>query len=53
MFMFTFLHVMWRTQKHPIGAKVSDLILSLKFHLLKGVRGALWLGEDSCFKNFF
>ena len=51
MFILSFMQVMWGAQKCPISVKGNGLILALDFHLLKGVCGTLWLGDDSCFKN--
>ena len=50
MFLFSFMQVMWRAQKH-LDAKRDDLILALNFHLLKGVRGSIGLVDDLSFEN--
>ena len=47
------MHVMWHTLKCEIDANGNNLILTLDFHSLKGVRDALWWGNDLCLKLFF
>ena len=42
---------MWHAQNRSVNANSCDLISATHFHLSQGVRGSIWVGDDSFYET--